>query len=378
MVVQSQPAAAVLDRIPSLTKPCKQIHHHDDDELMKSISAAQITKKNIPIVDLASPDAIPLAVKACEEFGFFKAVNHGVPAELMTRLEDEATRFFSLTTSEKENRVSPASPFGYGNKRIGPNGDVGWVEYLLLSATPDYISHISHAISPQNPDAFRTAATSYIAAVKRMTCRVLELLAEGLKVGRRDAFSRLLEDEKSDSYFRLNHYPPCPTTADDSSHDQPAAALPLMSSTTSTGKLIGFGEHTDPQIISVLRSNNTAGLQILLSDGTTWLSVPPDSHSFFINVGDSLQVMTNGRFKSVKHRVLAGGMKSRISMIYFGGPAPYEKITPLESLMDQGEESLYEEFTWWEYKKAAYRSKLGDNRLAVFKRSRSRDPTVTL
>ncbi|KAL0443709.1 UNVERIFIED_CONTAM: Gibberellin 2-beta-dioxygenase 1 [Sesamum latifolium] len=98
--------------------------------------------------------------------------------------------------------------------------------------------------------------------------------------------------------------------------------------------LIGFGEHTDPQIISVLRSNNTSGLQISLKDGS-WIPVPPDQTSFFINVGDSLQVMTNGRFKSVRHRVVvANSSKSRVSMIYFGGPPLSEKIAPLAALME--------------------------------------------
>ncbi|EYU43263.1 hypothetical protein MIMGU_mgv1a0099922mg, partial [Erythranthe guttata] len=71
-------------------------------------------------------------------------------------------------------------------------------------------------------------------------------------------------------------------------------------------------------------------------------------------------VMTNGRFRSVKHRVLAGdSVKSRVSMIYFGGPPLSEKITPLPSILEEGEVSLYKEFTWSEYKNAAGGDKVG-------------------
>ncbi|KAL4392673.1 hypothetical protein AHAS_Ahas03G0368600 [Arachis hypogaea] len=185
-------------------------------------------------------------------------------------------------------------------------------------------------------------------AMKKMCCEVLEVMAEGLGIGERNALSRVVGDERSDSCFRLNHYPPVAAEED--------------------GKmLIGFGEHTDPQIISVLRSNNESGLQICLNDGS-WVSIPPDPTSFFINVGDSLQVMTNRRFKSVKHRVLAESKQSRMSMIYFGGAALSEKIAPLKSLMSKDEESLYKEFTWLEYKNAAYKSRLADNRLSLFEK----------
>lgn len=111
-----------------------------------------------------------------------------------------------------------------------------------------------------------------------MACEILELMADGLKIQPRNVFSKLLMDEESDSVVRLNHYPPCPE-------------LERVGSGNGNGnrKVIGFGEHTDPQIISVLRSNNTSGLQISLRDGS-WVSVPPDQDSFFINVGDSLQV----------------------------------------------------------------------------------------
>lgn len=86
----------------------------------------------VPSIDLSDPDPKTRLVKACEEFGFFKVVNHGVPFQFISELEAEAVRFFSLPLSVKE-KAGPPSPFGYGDKKIGPNGDVGWVEYLLLT-----------------------------------------------------------------------------------------------------------------------------------------------------------------------------------------------------------------------------------------------------
>nr|AFK43624.1 unknown [Medicago truncatula] len=77
--------------------------------------------------------------------------------------------------------------------------------------------------------------------------------------------------------------------------------------------------------------------------------------------------MTNGRFKSVRHRVLANGINPRLSMIYFGGPPLSEKIAPLPSLM-KGNESLYKEFTWFEYKNFTYGTRLADNRLGNYER----------
>lgn len=76
--------------------------------------------------------------------------------------------------------------------------------------------------------------------------------------------------------------------------------------------------------------------------------------------------MTNGRFKSVRHRVLANSLHSRLSMIYFGGPPSREKIVSLPVMMEEGEESNYREFTWCEYKMSACKSRLGDDRLALF------------
>ena len=86
----------------------------------------------VPAVDLSRPGAALAVVDACERFGFFKVVNHGVPTGVVDRLEAEAVRFFASPQPDKD-ACGPANPLGYGNKRIGRNGDMGWLEYLLLA-----------------------------------------------------------------------------------------------------------------------------------------------------------------------------------------------------------------------------------------------------
>lgn len=69
----------------------------------------------------------------------------------------------------------------------------------------------------------------------------------------------------------------------------------------------------------------------------------------------------------MRHRVVANNLKPRVSMIYFAGPAPAQRIAPLSQLLGHGEQRLYRDFTWGDYKKAAYRSRLGDDRLGPFR-----------
>ncbi|XP_045826877.1 gibberellin 2-beta-dioxygenase-like [Trifolium pratense] len=338
MVVLSQ--QATLNELFHINKYKPTNHHH--------------VFKGVPEVDLSHPDAKTQIVNACIEFGFFKVVNHHVSLDLMTNLENETLNFFGQSQIEKE-KAGPPDPFGYGSKTIGTKGDVGLVEYLLLSTNPDIVSPKSLQLLQQNTKKFRCAIEDYVVGVKEVCCEVLELIADGLEIKPRNVFSKMVRDEKSDSCLRVNHYPAC-------------GELQALSG----GNLIGFGEHTDPQIISVLRSNNISGLQICLRDGSSWVSIPPDHTSFFISVGDSLQVMTNGGLKSVKHRVMTDTNMSRLSMIYFGGPPLNEKLVPLPSiLVSKEEQSLYKEFTWREYKNAAYKSRLSYNRLSLFEKKTS-------
>ncbi|KAF2309713.1 hypothetical protein GH714_004754 [Hevea brasiliensis] len=221
---------------------------------------------------------------------------------VVARLEEEGLDFFAKPAAEKE-RAGPATPFGYGCKNIGCNGDVGELEFLLLQTNPASISERSRTISSSDP-----------------------------------------------AKFRVNHYP----------------AVKEVKDWDPSPKRIGFGEHSDPQILTILRSNDVAGLQICLRDGL-WVPVPPDPTGFFLIVGDALQVLTNGRLASVRHRAVANSTKARMSTMYFGAPPLNAWISPLPEMVSPQNPSQYKPFTWGEFKKAAYSLRLGDTRLDLFK-----------
>ncbi|KAI3684026.1 hypothetical protein L1987_84548 [Smallanthus sonchifolius] len=290
-----------------------------------------------PTIDLSGKDESQvqlskLIVEACEGYGFFKVVNHGVPVQIMRAMEDESFEFFQKPSAEKQRS------FGYGNKNIGVSGDKGELEYLLLQT-----NQISLIDNQSSQFSYRVVV-GYVEAARRLACDLLGLMAEGLGLPKY-SFSTLLTDPHTDSLFRLNHYPPVshPSTID------------------------GFGEHSDPQILTLLTSNAVPGLQISLPNAL-WLPITPDPHAFSVIVGDLLQVMTNGRFMSVRHRAIANtsSTQSRLSMVFFGGPPPETTIACPPQLLKLNK-PLYKPFTWAEYKSHTYAHRLGDTRLDHFK-----------
>lgn len=116
--------------------------------------------------------------------------------------------------------------------------------------------------------------TEYVQTIKDLSCEVLDLMAQGLRLPDK-SLSCLVQDNDNDSCFRVNHYPPFDGNSDKNS---------------TNGPLIGFGEHCDPQLLTILRSNNVGGLQIYSKDNQ-WISVPPHPAELCVFVGDALQVI---------------------------------------------------------------------------------------
>lgn len=122
---------------------------------MMMIRTKKTKAVGIPTIDLSMErsELTEHVVKACEEYGFFKVVNHSVPKEVISRMEEEGAEFFAKPISEKR-QAGPATPLGYGCRNIGPNGDMGNLEYLLLHTDHLSISERSKTIA-NDPTKFR-------------------------------------------------------------------------------------------------------------------------------------------------------------------------------------------------------------------------------
>lgn len=119
------------------------------------VANEKIRATELPTINLTDKrsEVSKLIVEACENFGFFKLINHGVAEDVIAKMEEQSCQFFAKPSSEKE-LAGPSNPCGYGCKNIGCNGDVGEVEYLILEANPLSISRSSQAIS-NDPLKFR-------------------------------------------------------------------------------------------------------------------------------------------------------------------------------------------------------------------------------
>ncbi|KAL5230132.1 hypothetical protein ABZP36_028908 [Zizania latifolia] len=333
----------------------------------------------IPTVDMSAPRgraALSRQVaRACgEQHGFFRAVGHGVPPAPAARLDSATAAFFALPPGEKQ-RAGPPSPLGYGCRSIGFNGDVGELEYLLLHANPAAVAHKARTIDTTDPSRFSAVVNEYIEAVRQLACEILDLLGEGLGLKDTRYFSKLITSTDSDSLLRINHYPPS-CTIHKLDHDDQCKMKSVVSSKASNGAnltaggRVGFGEHSDPQILSLLRANDVDGLQVLLPDRDgkeAWVQVPADPSAFFVNVGDLLQALTNGKLISVRHRVIATACRPRLSTIYFAAPPLHTRISPLAETITTSNPRRYRPFTWAEYKTTMYSLRLSHSRLDLFK-----------
>ncbi|CDP17365.1 unnamed protein product [Coffea canephora] len=118
---------------------------------------------------------------------------------------------------------------------------------------------------------------------------------------------------------------------------------------------VGAGRHSDMGTLTVLLQDNAGGLYIkveeykLDSRKEEWIEIPPIPSALVINVGDSLEILSNRRYKSAEHRVRTSSKQSRVSIPVFTAPRPTEKIGPLPHLAELGGGALYREVIFQEY-----------------------------
>lgn len=104
---------------------------------------------------------------------------------------------------------------------------------------------------------------------------------------------------------------------------------------------LGMPPHSDYGFLTLLLQDEVKGLQI--QHEGKWVSVEPLPNSFVVNVGDHLEIFSNGRYKSVLHRVLVNSCKYRISIASLHSLPFTSIVRPSPKLINQENPSRYKD-----------------------------------
>jgi isopenicillin N synthase-like dioxygenase len=273
----------------------------------------QAMPASIPVVDIgALYGSDPVAKKAvaarigaaCDDIGFFYAVNHNVPVETIDHAVAVADKFFKQPESERLKVKSDKNNRGYrevgdvvhrnGKPSARDSFDLGFPvtedDPEVKAGTPLYAPN-------KWPDVpgFREALESYYGETFKLGMKILEGFA--LYLGKEEGFfTRHFTKPVADMV--INHY-------------WGAAGLHISDQAS--------GPHTDHGIVTILWQDALGGLEVMGNDGN-WISVTPLRGSYVINIGELMKRWTNGRFKATVHRVVHLQDKSRYSMPLFCNP----------------------------------------------------------
>ncbi|CAA0840808.1 1-aminocyclopropane-1-carboxylate oxidase 5 [Striga hermonthica] len=280
----------------------------------------------IPVIDFSKLDGEERAktlaqiAHCCEEWGFFQLINHGISEELLEKVKKVASECFKL---EREPNFKNSKPVKLLNEIIDKKSDeklenVDWEDVFMLSDD-------NGDQWPTKTPGFKETMEEYRSELKKLAVRVMETMDEnlGLPKGYLNRAFNAGAQTGNKAFFgtKVSHYPPCP---------QPE-------------RVNGLRAHTDAGgVILLFQDDEVGGLQIL-KDGE-WVDVQPMKNAIVINTGDQIEVLSNGRYKSVWHRVRAMGAGNRRSIASFYNPSFEAKIGPAEGLMAQ-----YPEFVFGDY-----------------------------
>lgn len=294
----------------------------------------------LPVIDVAAlvagasgrDDAARRIGEACRAHGFFYIAGHGVSAELIARLERLSRQFFALDEATKLRwRMARGGRAWRGYFPPGgelTSGRPDWKEGLYLGTElrdDDPRVQARWPVHGRNlfPDVpgLRETILDYLAALTTLGHRVMEgiALSLGLPVGWFAA--RYTADPLV--LFRIFNYP--------------SQALP-QGLDAQSGAIWGVGEHTDYGLLTLLLQDGVGGLQVKTREG--WIEAPPIPGTFVVNIGDMLDRMTGGLYRSTPHRVrrnTAG--RDRLSFPLFFDPAFDARIQPIEGLPAPADDS---------------------------------------
>ncbi|KAL2476538.1 2-oxoglutarate (2OG) and Fe(II)-dependent oxygenase superfamily protein [Abeliophyllum distichum] len=276
------------------------------------------SKSKIPVIDMQDlPEKI---VKACEEWGCFRLVNHGVPMELMSQMKAVSRSLLDLPMEIKERNSHPEHGKGY----IPPNMASSYFDSLSLydMASPGAVDDFCAQIDASHNQ--REIIEKYVFALYDLAQNLGSKLMKGLGLSG-DLFMKGWPCQ-----VRMNKYNYSPETVG----------------------LTGAVMHTDPGLFTILQDDEIVnGLEVVNNSTGELVSVDPISGTLVVNVGDMATVWSNGRFHSVKHRVQCYEPKIRVSNVLFVLGPKDEKVEAQPQLVDSDRRRLFVPFDFEVYRK---------------------------
>ncbi|KAK8602114.1 hypothetical protein V6N12_051932 [Hibiscus sabdariffa] len=257
---------------------------------------------------------------ALESGGCFQAIGHGMSSSFIDKVRGVAKQFFGLPREEKLKYSRAANwAEGYGHDRVVSEEQVlDWSSRLFLRVFPE--KHRKLSLWPEKPDNFREVLHEYYTKLKQMMDLLFKAMEKSLDLQENSFLGQFGDNPVM--HVRFNFYLPC----------------------SKPDKVLGLKAHTDRSSATVLlQDEEVEGLQILKDE--RWVTVPVIPHALVVNIGDQMQIMSNGIFKSPLHRVVTNKAKLRISVATLYEPEPEKEIGPVEALIDDKRPRLYRNVT---------------------------------
>lgn len=293
----------------------------------------RVVEEEIPIIDLSGlydkrrRKTMEEISNACREWGFFQVINHGISPEQLQAGSEVSREFFRLPLEEKQKHANdPVSYVGYGS-RIGvqKGATLDWGDYYYHHFLPLRIRE-EHRW-PCKPEEYRARMKVYCEETLELCKTLLSVFSENLGLPPDYLKESFGNEEGIGICVRLNYYPVCP---------QPELTY-------------GLSPHSDPGGITVLLQNDVVGLQVRKND--YWVPVRPVANALTINLGDQIEILTNGIYKSVEHSCVVNKMKERMSIVVFCNPNGEKEVGPIKELIDESSPPSYGQMTFNEYRK---------------------------
>ena len=253
---------------------------------------------------------------ACRSLGFFRVTGHGIGADRFEALDRAARAFFAQPDDVKAAVAMPlAGPAWRGWFPVRGEVTAGRPDrkeglYVGAEHPPDHPRVLArtplHGANLFPPGPLGPIVRAWVADMTILAGAVMEGIAVGLGLPRTWFAEHLTSDPTT--LFRIFHYP---ALSDNAASDE-----------------WGVGEHTDYGLLTLLAQDASGGLQVRTPDDV-WLDVPAEPGVLVCNIGDMLDKLTEGRYRSTPHRVRNVSGRSRLSFPFFFDPSWDAVVTAL-------------------------------------------------